>query len=199
MSIQRIKIHQIRKQETVKRLTKLLNSNFDSMLIALRWIRSRNSFSCKDIVDLTNRDNILTDISQRVHYRWFWRLHSIVMPVWRPNEFPWFANIWTSNHATNREFWSHRQLTGYFTSAVQLFEWNDIFMCSKLEYAVRRGIDNPSTGFHLLFAVFNKNLRTGSRFIPDYLTTSCRFELLNQFCWKTVRIRIERNLNLQPH
>ena len=87
--------------------------------------------------------------------------------------------------------WTVKQFASDFADAILVRDRNNVFVRRDLEYAVARGVDDWSSGAHVLFSQFFEDFRAGRGLVAERLAADLFFEFSDQLsgepvwiCWK---------------
>ena len=187
VAVQHVKIHQVHKTQSVKILLQKRERHIHVLLIPLIGKCPCQSPSRKNFVDLSHSDDVFSRRLHHVKDRVPGRFQGEVMAVHGPGKIRSFPDIGPRDHTPHCVVpGEHR--SGSAAALIQFLERDHLLMRRDLEHTVRRSVDDPLSGPHLLLSVFSDHLCSGAHFIADHAAPRLLRELIEQLLRKSLRI-----------
>ena len=101
-------------------------------------------------------------------------------------EFSFFlTDIWSGNDTSDTPFILHRDFSGDFTAAVQIFQIKRFFISADLQYRICRSINDHGSCIDFFFSKFINNRCSAGALVTDYFFAASFFQFCNQFRWES--------------
>ena len=140
-----------------------------------------------DVVNFSDAEDGDAAVFEDVEEHGARRLDGVVVAAFGAAEISGLAGEGASDDAADA-VGSVEKAAGDFTHFVELGDGDDVFMGGDLEDAVAGSVDDGKAGADVFGAKFLKNFGSGGRLIPQCLTADLRFEGVDDFGRKAVRV-----------
>ena len=159
MSPKCIKINEIYKAKSLKVFLCFLYSLLHTMNRAVRLVSLCDTLCDKDIIYLTDGNYIKTCIFKRIKNCVDRRFDGIIVSVCSSLKLALLlAYIRSCNNPSNLPFILHTQLSGYFTTSIEICKVKGLLVSTYLKHRVSRGVDYHLSFFYFSFRKLFKDL-----------------------------------------
>src|SRR5882762_3034735 len=196
VAVQHVEIHQVAKNESALAFADRRRQFFHAVGVALCRHVFFDSAAVVNVMNLANSENANFTLRENIHQHRLGRIHRIIMPPRRPNIMSGHSRKWPREHPSHAVR-PIQQFPCDLAHAIELGNWNHLFMRGDLKHAIARRVHNRLARPHVFFAQLLDNLRTGCWLVSDRLLANLLLEFFDQISRESVFVNRKRLV--QPH
>ena len=176
VTIDHIRIYQIRKEQAFEIIIHPLDGLLDTIRITGRTLEIGNTSASEDINDLTDAQGIIIFILQHIQHGSTGRIQGEIMPLIRQSRIMTALTCEGSRNDSAYAMLSYQDLPGDLAVTIEFLYRNNVLMCCNLEDRICRSIDNQCPASYMFIAVICDDLGTGIGTVYKSLPASLLFK-----------------------